>query len=230
MEKREKNYYLILDLTPGVTQNEILHAYNRAKATYSGNSLAAYSVLDEEENASVMEEIEEAYVVLGSPNKRREYDIRMGFQTWGAVADERPRNYGEFAARRPLVQNAGGDAAAAEKKKHLSAVPTLPETDRNNDFEKEMANVKELTGAFLRSVRIYKQLSQDQLAHLCKLSVTNLAIIEDENTDEMSHPTYVRGHVVLISQVLGLANPLELAKSYIARLKSAGHFGSTPLF
>ena len=231
-EKKEKNHYLILDLSPGVTQNAILHAYNRAKATYSSNSLAAYSVMGDEENAGILEEIEEGYRVLGNPSKRREYDVRMGFDTWGGAPEERTHNYSDFVQRSgvSVATTAAQNAAANEKKKHLSAVPALPESAKNSDFEKEISEVKELTGAFLRSVRIYRQLSQDQLAALCKLSVTNLVYLEDENGEEMSHPTYVRGHVMLICQTLGLPDPGALAKSFIARMKSAGHFGSTPLF
>ncbi|HVJ64640.1 MAG TPA: helix-turn-helix domain-containing protein [Bdellovibrionota bacterium] len=232
IEKKEKNLYLVLDLAPGVTQNEILHAYNRAKATYSTNSLAAYSVMDEEDNSSVLEEIEAAYRVLGNPSKRREYDMRMGFETWAGAAhhEERAHNYTDFVKRSGVSLSTPSSSAAAEKKKHLAAVPDLPESQKNSDFEKEIAGIKELTGAFVRSVRIYRQLSQEQLAVLCKLSVANLAIVEDENGGEMSHPTYVRGHVVLICQTLGLPDPNGLAKSFIARMKSAGHFGSTPLF
>ncbi len=236
-EKKEKNLYLILDLAPGVTQNAILHAYNRAKATYSSNSLAAYSVMGDEENAEILDEIEEAYRILGNPSKRREYDVRMGYDTWGGAPEERSHNYSDFIQRANLSVSAPASTgisafqqAAIDKKKHLAAVPALPEVEKNSDFEKEIAGVKELTGAFVRSVRIYRQLSQDQLATLCKLSVSNLALIEDENGEEMTHPTYVRGHVVLICQTLGLPDPNGLAKSFITRMKSAGHFGSTPLF
>lgn len=232
-EKREKNLYLILDLAPGATQNEIVHAYNRVKTTYSSNSIAAYSVMDEEDNAGILEEIELAYRVLGNPSKRREYDVRMGFDTWGGAPDERSHKYSDFVERSgvtPTITTAPLGVAVSEKKKHLTAVPALPESAKNNDFEKEINEIKELTGAFLRSVRIYRQLSQDQLAGLCKLSISSLAHLEDENGQEMSHPTYVRGHVVLICQTLGLPDPVGLAKSFIARMKSAGHFGSTPLF
>lgn len=231
-QKREKNYYLVLDLIPGVTQNDILHAFNRAKATYSGNSLAAYSLMDEEENSAVLEEIEEAYRILGNPMKRREYDVRMGFQTWG-VSEERSKEQADPVQRinsQVHVVSGSTSFVNSEKKKHLIAVPALPESDRNSDFEREISEIKEITGAFIRSVRIYRQLSQDQLAQLCKLSLNNLAIIEEEIGEEMTHPTYVRGHVMLISQVLGLPDPANLAKSYIARMKSAGHFASTPLF
>jgi curved DNA-binding protein CbpA len=229
-EKKEKNLYLILDLAPGVSQNEIIHAYNRTKGTYSSNSIASYSVMDEDENAVILEEIEEAYRVLGNPSKRREYDVRMGFETWGASPEERSHNYSDFIQRSGVHQPAPSAPATVEKKKHLTAVPALQESEKNNDFEKEMAEVTELSGAFLRSVRIYRQLSQEQLAVLCKLSASNIALVEDESGDEMSHPTYVRGHVVLICQTLGLPDPNGLAKSFIARMKSAGHFGSTPLF
>jgi hypothetical protein len=76
------NYYLILDLMPGASHNEILHAYNRAKSTYTSGSLAAYSILEGEESSSILEEIEQAFGVLGNPSKRREYDLEMNFKTW----------------------------------------------------------------------------------------------------------------------------------------------------
>ena len=46
MQKR-KNLYLVLDLTQHCSQNDILHAYNRAKTTYSRDSLASYSLYDD---------------------------------------------------------------------------------------------------------------------------------------------------------------------------------------
>ncbi len=80
--KSRDNLYLILDLMPGASHNDILHAYNRAKNTYTGGSLASYSLLDTESTTEVLAEIEDAYAVLGNPSKRREYDIKMGFQSW----------------------------------------------------------------------------------------------------------------------------------------------------
>ena len=76
------NYYLALDIVPGASQNEIHHAYKRAKITYTQDSLAAYSLIEEDNNDQIMKEIEDAYEVLGHPSRRREYDIKMGFNTW----------------------------------------------------------------------------------------------------------------------------------------------------
>jgi len=219
--KKERNLYLVLDLSPGVTQNEILHAYNRAKTTYSENSLAAYSLMDEGDSISVMDEIEEAYNVLCNPSKRREYDVRMGFEPGKA---EEKSSYTEFATR------AGLTSKQEEKKSHLSAVPKMNPLDLNPEFEKEIEEITELSGEFLRSLRLYRKISQDQLASMCKLSVTNIAAVEDEDPQSLSHPTYVRGHVVLMCQSLQLPNHNELAKSYISRLKESGFFSSTPLF
>jgi curved DNA-binding protein CbpA len=80
--KERVNLYLVLDLMPGASHNEILHAYNRAKNTYTGGSLAGYSLLDSDSAEGILEEIEKAYSILGNPSKRREYDLEMGYHTW----------------------------------------------------------------------------------------------------------------------------------------------------
>lgn len=78
MQKR-KNLYLVLDLTQHCSQNDILHAYNRAKSTYSRDSLASYSLYDDNAKEGILKEIEDAYFVLGDARKRQAYDISMGF-------------------------------------------------------------------------------------------------------------------------------------------------------
>jgi DnaJ-class molecular chaperone len=84
---RGPNYYLALDLTPGVTHNQILHAYNRSKQTYESNSIASYGLIEGDSAKSIIEEIEEAFAVLGNPTKRREYDQKMGYSTDGGRSE-----------------------------------------------------------------------------------------------------------------------------------------------
>ncbi len=81
--KKLPNYYQILDLSPNVSQNEIFHAYSRAKRTYTSNSLASYSLIDDDSSQQILDEIETAYRILGNPAKRKEYDVTMGFNSWG---------------------------------------------------------------------------------------------------------------------------------------------------
>lgn len=91
-KNRRVNYYLVLDIGAGASHNEILHAYNRAKNTYSGGALASYTLMDEGDSSSIMEDIEEAFLTLGNPAKRREYDMDMGFNTWSEDAENKPED------------------------------------------------------------------------------------------------------------------------------------------
>ena len=69
-----QNYYDILDVKPDATQSEIRQAYFRVKSAYSRDSAALYSLFDEQETQLVLERVEQAYLVLSNPEKRKEYD------------------------------------------------------------------------------------------------------------------------------------------------------------
>ena len=73
-----KNYYDVLEIQPSSTLQEIHNAFVRAKNAYSGDSAALYSLMTQHECEQILEQIEEAYSVLGVPEKRLEYDKVRG--------------------------------------------------------------------------------------------------------------------------------------------------------
>lgn len=84
-EGETQSYYEILDVKPDAGQNEIRQAYFRAKAAYGKDSAALYSLFDEQQTRLVIETIEQAYLVLSNPEKRKEYDKVHGFLKSGDV-------------------------------------------------------------------------------------------------------------------------------------------------
>lgn len=76
-----KNYYEVLEIPTDATQDEIQQAYNRAKNAYSGDSVALYSLMSEDECKAILGTIEEAHAVLSQPDKRREYDKVRGINS-----------------------------------------------------------------------------------------------------------------------------------------------------
>lgn len=68
------NYYEILEVAHDAPQPEIHKAYHRAKATYSQDNPALYSMFTKDEARELLKMIEEAYAILGSPSLRRSYD------------------------------------------------------------------------------------------------------------------------------------------------------------
>lgn len=68
------NYYEILNVKPNATQQEIEKAYLLGIATYHRDSIAAYSLIDDNEKQYMLNKIKEAFVTLGNPMKRETYD------------------------------------------------------------------------------------------------------------------------------------------------------------
>lgn len=229
MNKPRNNLYLILDILPGASHNDILHAYNRAKMTYSAGSLASYSLIEEDSGDSILNEIEKAFEVLGHPSRRREYDIEMGFSTW---ADESsPKSGGPVLPSILSKEHRDPESSTAAPAKNAST-PTkaklevlsapVAQFEANPEFEKKIQECTAIDGAFLRAVRIYRRMTPDQLANRCKLSAGHVLSLEEEEAGKLHHPTYLRGHVVMICGALDLPNPDALAKAFVSRMVSEG--------
>ncbi len=118
----KQNYYDILDINPDASPNEIRQAYLKTKSAYSKGSPALYSLFDMEETKSIVGQIEEAYLVLSNPEKRKEYDKVHGFFS----ANESPMGSEKSAPtnnasqkQRVLQSNRTGDPA------HVAAIHTF---------------------------------------------------------------------------------------------------------
>lgn len=78
MNLDSKNYYEVLELPHSCTQEDINKSYLRQKNSYSGDSVAMYSLMTQDECEKMLDLIEEAYSILSVPEKRREYDKVRG--------------------------------------------------------------------------------------------------------------------------------------------------------
>jgi len=272
-KSRRTNFYLTLDIGPGASHNEILHAYNRAKNTYSGGSLAGYTLMDAGDASSIMEEIEEAFAILGNPAKRREYDLQMGFNTWNEDPAMKPQNLsaadllgvkGPVKEKAPQPQMiatpnissvAAGIASIGDMsfeglseatdlsvenviplkplQENVAKQPTAHQTsnraavggvefEANPEFEKQIQNCSDLTGEFLKAVRIYRRYTAETLALRCKLSTAHILTIENEDSSQMYQPVYLRGHVYLICHALDIPFADRLAKQFVDRMLNSG--------
>jgi curved DNA-binding protein CbpA len=81
MDAEKKNYYEVLEIETNASPQQIENAYIRSRNAYSGDSVALYSLMTKDECDSILSQIEEAYSVLGFPEKRREYDRIRGFNS-----------------------------------------------------------------------------------------------------------------------------------------------------
>jgi DnaJ-class molecular chaperone len=71
------NYYELLNVERTASRQEIWEGYQAALATYDPGSLAAYSLVTEDERRLITERIQEAYQTLRDPEKKKAYDLAL---------------------------------------------------------------------------------------------------------------------------------------------------------
>jgi DnaJ-class molecular chaperone len=76
----EKTLYEVMNVSRSASQQDIERAYQIAQLSYSKDSLAHYTLINEEQREKMLQEIKEAYRVLIDPEKRKEYDLRISKQ------------------------------------------------------------------------------------------------------------------------------------------------------
>jgi len=241
----DQTYYELLEIDATATQEEILKAYNRARATYGHNSPALYSLFNKEEAQELLRLIDEAYAVLSNQFKRKQYDtakpkapapVPAPSETDFAIPPATPYYDESEKSRTPSSSQAPTDF---EERRTLQAPPEPKITDAEKTenakgfgntpfgsydidpiFEDEIRKSVDFSGPFLQRVRLYKNINLDQICETTKISRPYLIAIEANNFTSLPAPVFVRGFIVQISKILGL-DPAKASTSFIKLLKEA---------
>lgn len=225
-ESDSQSYYETLDLSPDASQNDIRQAYLRAKAAYSKDSAAIYSLFDADETRHVLERIEQAFLVLSNPEKRKEYDRVHGFFS-ASNAPSLEEKASQFEDPLPFASESMS-SSKPEPSPRLPTdsrlvIPKKTELDRsftqNPEMEAAIQGEQEFSGAFLKQVREYRNLSLDDVCGYTKISKNYLNCIESEDYSGLPAAAYVRGFIVQIARAIKIPQDLA-AKGYIARFNS----------
>ncbi|EQC51825.1 helix-turn-helix domain-containing protein [Bacteriovorax sp. DB6_IX] len=211
MNDNLKNYYEVLEVQPNSSTQDIQQAYTRAKNAYTGDSLALYSLLSQDEANKILELIEEAYNILSDPVKRKQYNIARGIEHNPSISHspDPSEKDNEFKQNK----NASGEMNKLVAKKRYGL-----EYQEDANFEVEIEQCTEFTGEFLKKIREYKNVDVNRLADMTKISKTYIRYIEEEDVTKMPAVVYVRGFVYQYAKCLKL-NPELVANSYVYRLK-----------
>lgn len=224
MDAEKKNYYEVLEIEINATPQAIEIAYIHSRNAYSGDLVALYSLMTREECDSILGQIEEAYSILGFPEKRREYDRLRGYNQNGiAQAGKRDNaftiqsvknrqkdaiQYEDYASN---LKEAKVSKLTAQKKFGL-------EFSEDNDMDKKIRECTEYTGAFLKEIRDYKNVTVERMAEMTRISKTHITALENEDISKLPADVYVRGYVYQYAKVLKL-NPDRVAASYLLHFK-----------
>jgi len=189
----EQNLYRLLDVAETATPHEIRQAYELAKRTYGGESLATYSLFGAEDRQAVMAQIEEAYRVLGDPERRRAYDARS-------------------------TQSARAEGATAAAGAQTGAGGGRSEPPPDASPRPEMATIPDVvTGRDLKQLRESRRLSLQTIANLTRINIKYLQYLEEEEYGKLPHTVFIRSYLLQYAKALKL-DPDRLLSGYLKNM------------
>lgn len=223
MDAEKKNYYEVLEIEPSANPQQIENAYIRARNAYSGDSVALYSLMTKDDCENILGQIEEAYSVLGFPEKRREYDRLRGFNQSGFASPSREQVHSGSSLEdrnKDTVQyeNYGSNLIEAKVSKITAQKKFGLEYSEDSEMDRKIRECTEFTGSFLKQIREYKNVTIERMAEMTRISKTHINAIENEDTSKLPADVYVRGYVYQYAKVLKL-NPEQVAASYLLHFK-----------
>ncbi len=204
-----RSHYEVLEISADAHPEEVERAYRIATATYGEESLATYSLLDEEDVRVARECVELAYEVLSDPVARQRYDAERGLD----LDDGEQRVAAEVPLVDELLVSLEDEAPAPSPRPRE---PVLPALEGFADVDEEAGGVYD--GPRLRRARLLRGVEIDQIADVTKVNPTYLRFIEDERYDDLPAAVYVRGFVTAYARCLGL-EPAGVSLSYVERME-----------
>lgn len=195
-----QTYYDILELTADATPQEIRSAYLRLKASYGKDNIANYSIYSREETEQLLEKIEEAYLILANPERRKAYDLNHQGQLG---IEEIPSTVIPSIEFEPSIKTEVPNPIVIDP--FIQSAP---------------AEKLDWTGADIRKARESKKISLEDLSDYTRISKAYLMSIEEESYEKLPAIVYVRGFLQQISRRLKIPAD-EVILKYIERLKSS---------
>ncbi len=202
--------YDILELTPDATPQEIRSAYLRLKSAYGKDNIAHYSVFSREETEQMLQNVENAYLTLSNPEKRRSYDQNQGL-TGGAPQESATPGHLSF-------QNSS--ALTSMTLKATVSAPVQTSEAQSSDLDLIVTNEQSWSGPAIRRIREAKRITLEDLSDYTRISRAYLNALEEENFPRLPAQVYVRGFLQQVSKRLKL--PAEqVTKQYLERMKAS---------
>lgn len=216
MEKGEKNYYEILEISPQANQDEVYNGYLKAKNAYSQDSLALYSIMTKDQCLDMVKSIDEAYLIISDPEKRAEYDKAKGLKTFLTQKSNERKN--PSWEEEEEFRQSHKPTSSSQIAKIVSCKKFSLAYEKDPQFEQEIEKTTEFSGAFLRKIREYRQVDINRMSDMTKVSKTYIGCLEKEDIKNLPALVYVRGFVYQYAKCLKL-NPDLVATSYLYRIK-----------
>lgn len=142
--------YDVLGITRRASPEQVDKAYQFLKQMYDDVALATYTLLDAEEMRTARARVNQAYEVLGDPNRRKDYDLTL-----------------DVAAREKAVLPFAGAAARSDSGPPSVELPD-PVTGENLRLLREQQGValRDISASSKIGVRFFEYIEADRHSHL----------------------------------------------------------------
>ena len=209
--------YDLLELTPDATPQEIRSAYLRLKSAYGKDNIAHYGVFSREETELMLKNVENAYLVLSNPEKRRAYDQGHGMNPGIPTAPLAPPEPAHDSWPHPTSAN----LASLTLSRTESLQQGSPLRESVVSEPDAVIGPEEIwSGPTLRKIRESRRITLEDLSDYTRISRSYLHALEEENFAKLPAVVYVRGFLQQISKRLKL--PVDqVTRHYLERMKTS---------
>ncbi len=238
-----QTYYRVLDIPTNATRLEIRESYLRLKGTYSAGSAALYSLIDEDEAARQLAEIEAAFRTLSDDIQRADYDRQIGggdlreADRQGAIAgasvtprvieSDRYLRMRESAAsinrqRASEQPPAYDDATVRTQRSTLTVIKLKASAAGSPVMHEKMRDIIAAhdvgDGDLYRQLRELCSVSSDEMQERTKVSIGHLEAIETNRFERLPQAVYVKGFLASYFRYLDVPGYEKLMSAFTARL------------
>src|SRR5690606_2507009 len=139
----------------------------------------------------ILNSIEEAYSVNGFPENRRDYDRMRGFiesvmrQSYAFDSSSALNPHDSRTKDKILYEDYGSNLLEAKVSKLTAQKKFALEFEQNTEMENKIQECSEWSGAFLKKVREYRNVSIERMAEMTRISKTHINALEDENMQRL---------------------------------------------
>lgn len=242
----ETNHYEILEIQTDATPQEIRDAYLRLKSAYRQGSLAAYSLVSDDETHEILKKVEDAFQVLSHPEKRKQYDQSLGyigfdFSSSQSITAPKKTSVNKVVSIDrvpPMEEQTDEDLLIPPSTDFSSPAHSLPSEpsfesvapvqsvqedkapakDQDTIIQEWILNETEWKGDLIRKIREMKKIGLEDLANKTKIQRKYLRAIEEENYKELPAPVFVRGFLNQLSRELKLPSE-RIVNAFLERYK-----------
>lgn len=199
---KEETYYDVLKVSSNATISEIVAAYHSAKNTFSKESMATYSLFNEDEIQGILDKLEEAFRTLSNIEKKAEYDRLLELRAQNGEIS----TMSEFE----LKQRA---SLKIKKKVHKPEEVPVEFTPIPCPYEGT------ISGTVLKEIRERRGITVEEVTKTTKIPARFVRAIEENNIKELPARVYVQGFVKNMANLYRL-EPNLVMKSYLDYIDS----------